>query len=93
MEFILQTTKSDEFDVMIFPLEVSVSVNFSNKSIPGYHKVKMTSTRISAIEDTVNEDGYVKLFKEKCFSLFDKAISGMRKGRRIKSIHFNLCIS
>lgn len=63
-----------------------MAVDFSDKSVPGFYKVKMISTRVSEIKDSIDGNGYVipGEFKTIAFDLFDKAIRHIKEGRRIR---------
>ncbi|CAC5412771.1 MB21D1 [Mytilus coruscus] len=74
----------DEFDLMIYP-DVQVSVDFDDKSVPGFYKVKMVSTRVPELDHTVTQKCYItpKAYKTYVFGLFDCVLQKIREGRRV----------
>ncbi|XP_063404085.1 uncharacterized protein LOC134687597 isoform X2 [Mytilus trossulus] len=74
----------DEFDLMIYP-DVQVSVDFDDKSVPGFYKVKMVSTRVSELDSTVTRNDYVTpgAYKTYVFGLIDRVLQKIREGRRV----------
>ncbi|XP_071133456.1 cyclic GMP-AMP synthase-like receptor isoform X4 [Mytilus edulis] len=74
----------DEFDLMIYP-DVQVSVDFDDKSVLGFYKVKMVSTRVPELDGTVTRNDYIRpeAYKTYVFELFDRVLQKIREGRRV----------
>ncbi|XP_063421770.1 uncharacterized protein LOC134706607 isoform X2 [Mytilus trossulus] len=66
--------QADEFDIMIYPDNIQVEVNFDSQ-ISGFYKVKFESPRVEEnLKNQVETNGYIHpgKFKEYVFGLFDQ---------------------
>ncbi|XP_076094548.1 uncharacterized protein LOC143065086 isoform X2 [Mytilus galloprovincialis] len=66
--------QADEFDIMIYPDNIQVEVNFDSP-ISGFYKVKFESPRVEEnLKNQVETNGYIHpgKFKEYVFGLFDQ---------------------